>query len=115
MTVTHKAITYPRTDSRHLTSDMARDLPALLDTLRVPPYREHAELARARGVPGGKRMIDDGEVGDHHAIIPTGKLPAEGRLDADQRRVLDLVIRRFLAGFLADAIFHRTRVISANS
>lgn len=106
---THKALTYPRTDSRHLTSDMAAQLPEILEAL-APPYREFADQALARGVPRSRRMIDDSQVGDHHAIIPTGKNPPTERLGQDEARVYDLVVRRFLAGFLADAVFDKTHI-----
>lgn len=104
----HKAITYPRTDSRHLSSDLAGELPGVLQALCRPPYRDIAEAALARGVPSGKRMIDDSEVGDHHAIIPTAKSIDPGRLEQDEQRVYELVVRRFIAGFLPDAIFQKS-------
>lgn len=106
---THKAITYPRTDARHLTADMAAELPALLEAL-APPYRALAAQALGRGVPRGTRMIDDSKVGDHHAIIPTRAAIDPARLGADERRIYDLVVRRFLAGFLPDAVFEKTRI-----
>lgn len=106
---THKAITYPRTDSRHLTPDMAAELPDLLRAL-ARPYGELAAQALARGVPAGTRMIDASQVGDHHAIIPTAAVPDLDRLSADERRVYELVARRFLAGFFPDAVFENTRI-----
>ena len=87
---------------------MAAQLPAVLKALDQPDYRQWAELALERGVPRGKRMIDDSEVGDHHAIIPTAKSLDIGRLGPDEKRIYDLVARRFIAGFLADAVFDKT-------
>lgn len=106
----HKAITYPRTDSRYLTSDMVEHLPPVLESLQREPYGPFAAQALARGVPRGKRMINDAEVGDHHAIIPTTRIPGEQRLGRDETRVYDLIARRFLAGFLPDAVFDKTRI-----
>ncbi|MCG8417199.1 MAG: DNA topoisomerase 3 [Proteobacteria bacterium] len=106
----HKAITYPRTDSRHLTSDMATELPRILAALDRTPYEKLAAAAQQRGLPRGKRMIDDAEVGEHHAIIPTGKAVDIERLGAEERRVYDLIARRFLAGFLSDAVFDKTLI-----
>jgi DNA topoisomerase-3 len=106
---THKAITYPRTDSRHLTPDMAAELPALLQAL-ARPYGELAAQALARGVPAGTRMIDASQVGDHHAIIPTAAVPDLERLTPDERKIYELVARRFLAGFFPDAVFENTRI-----
>jgi DNA topoisomerase III len=102
----HKILTYPRTDSRHLSSDVARELPALFATLAaVPDYAPFAGELVARPPRPGRRIVDDARVHDHHAIIPTGKpvhLPA---LDRDERRLFDLVARRFLAAFFPDAEF----------
>jgi DNA topoisomerase III len=109
---THKALTYPRTDARHLTPDMAAELPALLQAL-ARPYGDLAAQALARGVPAGTRMIDGSQVGDHHAIIPTAAVPDPGRLSPDERRIYELVARRFLAGFFPDAVFENTRIATA--
>ena len=106
----HKAITYPRTDSHYLTSDMASGLPDILAHLEQPPYRDLARAAIARGVPRGKRMINDSEVGDHHAIIPTAKTVDVSKLGPDEQKIHDLVARRFIAGFLPDAVFDKTEI-----
>ena len=66
----HKLISYPRTDSRHLSQDVARTLPAHRARRSRRPYREH--LAPGTGErPLGRRFVDDAKVTDHHAIIPT--------------------------------------------
>ncbi|HEX2689389.1 MAG TPA: DNA topoisomerase [Kofleriaceae bacterium] len=102
----HKILTYPRTDSRHLSSDVARELPALFQALaKVPAYAPFAgELVRQPPRPS-RRVIDDAKVHDHHAIIPTGKPVRLDALDHDERRLFDLVARRFLAAFYPDAEF----------
>ncbi len=106
---THKILTYPRTDSRYLTRDLAPTMPRLFQTLAaVPDYAPFASrLLQAPEPPGvgNRRIFDDSKVEDHHAIIPTGKgvdLPALGR---DERNVFDLVARRFLGAFFPDAEF----------
>ncbi|MEJ7596562.1 MAG: DNA topoisomerase [Kofleriaceae bacterium] len=100
----HKVLTYPRTDSRHLTTDVAGELPGLFAALAsVPDYAPFAAELIAHPPRPGRRVIDDTKVHDHHAIIPTGKLPAA--LDRDERRVFDLVVRRFLGVFFPDAEF----------
>jgi DNA topoisomerase-3 len=88
---------------------MAAELPALLQAL-ARPYGELAAQALARGVPPGTRMIDSSQVGDHHAIIPTAAVPDLERLGPDERRIYELVARRFLAGFFPDAVFENTRI-----
>ncbi|MCA9520954.1 MAG: DNA topoisomerase 3, partial [Myxococcales bacterium] len=109
---THKVLTYPRTDSRYLSSDQKGELPGLIAKLAVGPYTPFANAILAKGKLRLGRVINDAEVGDHPAIIPTGLLPGRNRLSADERSVFDWVIRRFLAAFMPDAEFARTRVES---
>ena len=106
----HKLITYPRTDSRHLTPDVAATLPAILDAVAtLDVYRPHVE---AVGVPRpGRRVVDADEVGDHHAILPTDRPPSPGRLSPDEKRVYDLVVRRTVAALLPDAVFDSTTLV----
>jgi len=110
----HKVVTYPRTDSRHLASDQRAGLKNSVDRLDFGPY---AAAARSIGerwpVTVGKRVIDDAEVSDHHAIIPTGTDPRNAGLSIDEKRVFDLVARRFLAVFHDDAVFAVARVDTA--
>ena len=105
----HKIITYPRTDARHLSSDVARELAAQFRALaEVPDYAEFAGALLARPPRPGRRVVDDAKVHDHHAIIPTGttgKPVHLGALDRDERRLFDLIARRFLAAFFPDAEF----------
>src|SRR5438046_10266296 len=69
----HKLISYPRTDSRHLSHDVAATLPRVVAAIERP-YREHLAPGTG-GRPVGKRFVDDAKVTDHHAIIPTTMLP----------------------------------------
>src|SRR3954451_12906084 len=107
----HKALTYPRTSSRFLTGDMVAEIKPTAGV--VGTRREYAKAAAyVTGLdvlPLG-RVINDAKVTDHHAFIPTN---AEHRLDKlsdDDRRVYDLVVRRFLAVFHPDAVFENTRL-----
>jgi len=102
----HKVLTYPRTDARHIGSDQVPELPNLLRGLHFGPYQATAEQVLA-GWPRklGKRVVDDSEVSDHHAIVPTGADPSASSLKKDEKRIFDLVARRFLAVFLPDAVF----------
>jgi len=107
----HKLLSYPRTDSRHLPEDVRGELPGILDALEALP--DVAPFARsARAATGGRlpRVFDDRRVGDHHAIVPTPRKAPPDRLDADERRIYDLVVRRFLAAFHPDAEVEQTRV-----
>jgi DNA topoisomerase-3 len=98
----HKLVTYPRTDSRHLSTDVARELPDTFRALsRHADYGAFAQrLVDAPPRPNG-RIVDDAKVHDHHAIIPT---PSSQRmLDRDEARLYDLIVRRFLGAFYPDA------------
>jgi DNA topoisomerase-3 len=107
----HKAITYPRTSSRFLSGDLVDELKPTADL--VGRRAEYAKAARyvveLERLPLG-RVVNDAKVSDHHAIIPTRSEHDVGRMGEDERRVYDLVARRFLAVFHPDAIFERTRV-----
>jgi DNA topoisomerase-3 len=109
----HKALTYPRTSSRFLTSDMVEELKPIAGHVgRVGggAYAKAAAYVTGLDLLPLSRVVDDAKVGDHHAIIPTN---ADHRLDKmsdDDRRVYDMVARRFLAVFHPDAEFENTRV-----
>ena len=106
----HKLISYPRTDSRHLSQDVAGTLPRIVDSIRG---EYESLLAPGTGErPLGRRYIDDTKVSDHHAIIPTGVDPARASLDQDERRIFDLVCRRLLSAWHDDYIWSVTTVIT---
>jgi DNA topoisomerase-3 len=108
----YKILTYPRTDSRHLTGDMAKELPKAFAALAaVPDYAPFAQPLLDTPPPRSKRVFDDGKVSDHHAIVPTGKPVHLDELPRDERRIFDLVARRFLGAFHADAEFAATDVV----
>ncbi len=108
----HKILTYPRTDSRHLTADMAGELPKLFAGLaQLPAYQAFAQTLTDAPPKPSKRVFDDAKVSDHHAIIPTGKIVNPGSLDREEERIFDLVVRRFLGAFYPDAEFASTEVV----
>lgn len=88
----HKAISYPRTDSRHLSTEMAQQMPAVVAAIREPYEDKLAEGTGQR--PLSKRYVDDKEVGEHHAIVPTATKMR--RLGGDEFKVYDLICRRLL-------------------
>ncbi len=107
----HKLISYPRTDSRHLSQDVAATLPGIVRNI-AGPYREH--LAPGTGEkPLGRKFVDDAKVSDHHAIIPTVTAPERANLSPDERRVYDLICRRLLTAWHDDHIWSVTTVITA--
>ncbi len=108
----HKAITYPRTNSRFLTGDLVPEIRPIAELVGrdAPEYAAGARyVAGLEKLPLG-RVVNDAKVEDHHAIIPTRTEHALGRMGEDERRVYDLAAKRFLAVFHPDAVFERTRV-----
>ena len=109
----HKALTYPRTNSRYLTRDMIAEIKpiATLVGSSGPEYAAASQYVLALDVLPLGRVVNDQKVTDHHAIIPTRaeRHPVD-RMNDDDRRVYDLVVRRFLAVFHPDAVFENTRV-----
>jgi len=102
----YKVLTYPRTDSRHLASAQIPTLPGLVKALAFGPYLQtSADIQGRWPVKLTRRVVDDNEVSDHHAIIPTGVDPRPLGLKPDEKRIFDLVSRRFLAVFMPDAVF----------
>jgi DNA topoisomerase-3 len=107
----HKALTYPRTSSRYLTSDMAAEIPEIAALLaNQETYRSAASYVAGLEKLNLKRVVNDAKVADHHAIIPT-KIDAEADyFEDDERKIYDLVVRRFLAIFHPDAVWAKTKV-----
>jgi DNA topoisomerase-3 len=107
----HKLISYPRTDSRHLSVSVAETLPAVVNAIK-DPYSKH--LAPGTGEqPLGRRFVNDAKVTDHHAIIPTPVPPSRaGMLSPDERRIYDLICRRLLSAWHDDHVWAVTTVIT---
>jgi DNA topoisomerase-3 len=107
----HKALTYPRTSSRYLSGDMVAEIKPIAEL--VGADSEYAKAARyVTGLdllPLG-RVINDAKVTDHHAIIPTRSEHRLDKMGADERRIYDMVARRFLAVFHPDAQLEATRI-----
>jgi DNA topoisomerase-3 len=108
----HKVLTYPRTSSRYLTSDMIAELKPIAGHVGAASRDYQAAAAYVQGLdllPLGRVVADD-KVGDHHAIIPTNSTHNVAKLSDDDRRIYDLVARRFLAVFHPEAVFENTKV-----
>ncbi len=107
----HKVLTYPRTDSRYLPEDNLGQARHVMGGFADPSLSVHAEKALQNGwVRLSRRIFDNSKVTDHNAIIPTGQAPSN--LDDDQRRVFDMVARRFIAVFYPAAQFEVTTRIT---
>lgn len=93
----HKVLTYPRTDSRYLTTDMTGTLKERLKACAVGPYRKAASRLSMQEIKADKSFVNNAKVSDHHAIIPTEQFVQLEHMSNDERKIYDLVVRRFLA------------------
>ncbi|WP_322925391.1 DNA topoisomerase III [Paenibacillus campi] len=107
----HKLVTYPRTDSRYLTSDMTDTLKERLTSIAVGPYAPLARPLLRGKLTMTRRIVDDSKVSDHHAIIPTEETVLLNRLSADERKLYDLIVRRFISLFYPAARYDTVQVM----
>jgi DNA topoisomerase III len=107
----HKALTYPRTNSRFLPGDMIGELkPTAAIVGKQREYSKAAAYVTGLDVLPLGRVVNDAKVTDHHAIIPTNATHNVDRMSDDDKRVYDMVVRRFLAVFHPEAVFENTRL-----
>ena len=93
----HKVLTYPRTDSRYLTSDIVDTLKDRIKAVNVSDYTRTCTKLLKTKIIANKSFVDDSKVSDHHAIIPTEERVFLGDLSEKERRIYDLVVKRFLS------------------
>ena len=106
----YKLISYPRTDSRFLSKDVAATLPGVVNAVKGP-YAKH--VAPGTGTrPLSRRFVDDSKVSDHHAIIPTSVDAAKTSISEDERKIYDLICRRLLSAWHDDYVLAVTRIIT---
>ena len=108
----HKALTYPRTNSRYITGDMIGDIKPIARLVgERSEYAAGAKFVAALDKLPLGRVVNDAKVTDHHAIIPTrAEVHPVDKFNDDDRRIYDLVVRRFLAVFHPEAVFENTRI-----
>ena len=111
----HKFTTYPRVDTQYLSDDIYPKCPQTLNGLfqvkfaGVAPYADLIRPIGGKPLRKSKKVFDTSKVTDHHAIIPTGVIPKS--LTDAERKVYDLVARRFIGVFLPDCKFSQTTVL----
>ena len=104
----HKALTYPRTDSRYISDDVVPTLNERLRTVAVDEYRELAQSVLRTRPLQTRFLVNNAKVTDHHAIIPTEEQVDLWRLSGAERNIYDLVVRRFLAVLLPPFEYEET-------
>lgn len=93
----YKVLTYPRTDSRYISNDIVSTLPERLKACSVGEYRSIANKILTKPIKTNKSFVDDSKLSDHHAIIPTEGFVNLSSFNDKERKIYDLVIKRFLA------------------
>ncbi|MCW3467220.1 DNA topoisomerase 3 [Chitinophaga nivalis] len=102
-----KLVTYPRVDTTYLSEDLHPKVPGILQDLT--PYSALTAPVLAKPIPKLKTVFDDKKVTDHHAIIPTGVYP--GGIGLEEKRLYDLIARRFIAAFYPECKISNTTVL----
>lgn len=110
-----KLITYPRTDSRHLSDDMVPVIKSTIDKLSlVSEYTQFTDyILSLNEIPITKRIVDNSKITDHHAIIPTINNININSLSKDEFNVYNLVARRFMAVFFPNYVYGSTKIITS--
>lgn len=107
----HKALTYPRTNSRYLPSDMIAEIKPTVDLVgQRAEYAKASEYVLGLDLLPLARVVNDEKVTDHHAIIPTRSEHKVEKMSPDDLKIYDMAVRRFLAIFHPEAVFEQTRV-----
>lgn len=103
-------VSYPRSDSRFVTSGEADMFPEILEKLkRIPKYKEFFPLP-VRSIKNNKRYVNEKKVTDHYAIIPTEQVPIWDKLDSDEQKIYDLIVKSLLAAHYDKAIYEYTTI-----
>ncbi len=96
----HKVLTYPRTDSRYLSTDIVETLKERVKAVALGNYQSTANKILQKPINGNKNFVNDGKVSDHHAIIPTEQRVQISKMSEGERKIYDLVVKRFLSVLL---------------
>lgn len=106
----YKILTYPRTDSRFISSDILGTIPDRLKGISVGEYRGYAEKLLKQEIRGNKSFVDNSKVSDHHAIIPTEERVNLAILSSEEKNIYNLVVKRFLSVMLPPYEYEQTVV-----
>lgn len=107
----HKLVTYPRTDSRYLTTDMEATMLDRVEAIAGGYKEEVRSILANKGKVVAKRVFNNEKVTDHHAIIPTEERLFLRDLESDERKLYDLIVKRFLALFYPAYQYETVRAV----
>ena len=108
----HKILTYPRTDSRYLSEDMVDTLKDRVKSINISQYSKFASEILKKPIKGNKSFVDNKKVTDHHAIIPTEERVKLSELNGNEKKIYDLVVKRFLAVLYQPFEYEQTTIIA---
>jgi len=107
---THKALTYPRTDSQYLSSDLTETLPERIKACAIPAFRKVCAKLSANAFSKSAVYINDSKVSDHHAIIPTEQTPDLTSMSDKERKIYEMAVKRFLAALMPPFEYTESRI-----
>lgn len=107
----HKVLTYPRTDSRYISTDILLTIKDRLEAVSVGPYRKLALKVMKKQVSAKAPFVNNQKVSDHHAIIPTEEVPDFSCMTNEERKIYDLAVRRFLAVLYPPFEYEQTQIL----
>jgi DNA topoisomerase-3 len=108
----YKLVTYPRTDSRYLSSDIVGTLKERVEAVSVRPYSAFTVRLLKRPIKGSPSFVNDQKVSDHHALIPTEQVPDLDQLNDKERKIYDLIVKRFLAVLYPPFEYEQTSILA---
>jgi DNA topoisomerase-3 len=106
----YKILTYPRTDSRYVTTDIIDTIPDRLKAISINPYTKLASKAKNMPISAKSAFVDNAKVSDHHAIIPTEETVMLSKLSDSERKIYDLVVKRFLSVLFPPFEYEQTTI-----
>lgn len=106
----HKILTYPRTDSRYISTDIIATIPERLRAISIGEYRLATTDILKNKINSNKSFVDNSKVSDHHAIIPTEQKPNLSNLSTEERHIYDLVVKRFLSVLMPPFEYIQTNI-----
>lgn len=108
----HKILTYPRTDSRYISSDIVQTIPERLKACGIGAFSKPAFQILKKPIAVNKNYVDDAKVSDHHAIIPTEQFVNTAKLTDREQKIYELVVRRFLAVLCPPMLYDEVTVVA---
>ena len=109
----HKILTYPRTDSRYLSDDMVDTLKDRIKSINISHYSKYASEILRKPIKANKSFVDNKKVTDHHAIIPTEERVQLSELSVNEKKIYDLVVKRFLSVLYDPFEYEQTTIMAS--